>query len=83
MLLEGGWVGNIVVGLIGDDNQLAQLMDSDDEKAQEDEKTRKGEGKWWGTETFGSIRGAFGSRVQIVEGWVLVEDWRRRVVERS
>ncbi|CUS09775.1 unnamed protein product [Tuber aestivum] len=81
-LLEGGWVGNVVVGLIGDDDQLAQLMDSDDEKAQEEEKTRKGEGKWWGTEVQGSIRGRFGNRVQIVEGWVLIEDWRRRVEER-
>ncbi|RPB03281.1 hypothetical protein L873DRAFT_1670350 [Choiromyces venosus 120613-1] len=81
-LLEGGWVGNVVVGLIGDDDQLAQLMDSDDEKIQEEEKTRKGEGKWWGTEAQGSVRGTFGNRVQIVEGWVLIEDWRRRVVER-
>ncbi|CAZ85479.1 unnamed protein product [Tuber melanosporum] len=82
-LLEGRWVGNVVVGLIGDDDQLAQLMDSDDEKMQEEEKTRKGEGKWWGTEVEGSIRGRFGNRVQIVEGWVLIEDWRRRVEERS
>jgi len=82
-LLEGGWVGNVVVGLIGDDDQLAQLMDSDDEKIQEEEKTRKGEGKWWGTEVQGSIRGRFGNRVQIVEGWVLIEDWRRRVEETS
>jgi hypothetical protein len=83
MLLEGGWVGSVVVGLTGAEDQLAQLMDSDDEKIQEDFVTRKGAGKWWGSDRPGTMRGRFGNRVQIVEGWVLIEDWRRRVEEAS
>lgn len=81
-LLEGGWVGSVVVVLIGDDDQFAGLVDSDDEESQEDRKS-KGEGRWWGDNSAGGIRARFGNRVQVVEGWVLAEDWRRRIEERG
>lgn len=81
-LLEGGWVGSVVVVLVGEDDQFAGLVDSDDEGSQEERKS-KGEGRWWGDSSPGGIRAKFGGRVQVVEGWVLAEDWRRRIEERG
>lgn len=85
-LLEGAWVGSVVVVLIGEDDQLAGLIDSDDEEELEspvEMRKSKGEGRWWGDNRPESIRSRFGGRVQVVEGWVLMEDWKRRVEERG
>lgn len=82
-LLDNGWVGIVVVVLVGEDDQFASLVDSDDEESHEETRKTKGEGKWWGDSSPGGIRAKFGSRVQVVEGWVLVEDWRRRIEERG
>lgn len=83
-LLEGGWVGSVVVVLIGEEDQFAGLIDSDDEEESPVEMRKsKGEGKWWGDNSLEGIRARFGGRVQVVEGWVLMDDWRRRIEERG
>lgn len=82
-LLDGGWVGTVVVVLVGEDDQFAGLVDSDDEESHGETRKTKGEGKWWGDSSPGGIRAKFGSRVQVVEGWVLAEDWKRRIEERG
>ncbi|KAI5844404.1 hypothetical protein DFP73DRAFT_496060 [Morchella snyderi] len=83
-LLEGGWVGSVVIVLVGEDDQFAGLIDSDDEEESPVEMRKsKGEGRWWGDNSPGGIRARFGGRVQVVEGWVLADDWRRRIEERG
>jgi hypothetical protein len=74
-LLSRASVGRVVV-VIGGDDEIGGLVSSDDEVAVE---RRRGVGKWWGEG--GRVREMFGKRLEVVEGWVLEEDWRRRVEE--
>jgi hypothetical protein len=75
-LLQGASVGVVVVVVGGGPgDELAGLV-SEDEAAIE---RRRGVGKWW--EEGGEMRRKYGKRLEVVEGWVLEEDWRRRVEE--
>ena len=68
-VLRGGKVGNVVV-VVGGDEELAGLMSDDEDR---------GAGKWW--EEGGEVRKRWGRKCEVVESWVVEDDWRRRVSE--
>lgn len=82
-LLSGGWVGCVVVVLVGEDDHFAALADSDDDEESQEERKTKGEGRWWGDNSPGGVRAKFGNRVQIAEGWVFMDDWTSRIDDRG
>lgn len=77
-LLQGGWVGKVIVVLEGGAEGLEGLLDSEDERALVEKKS----GRWW-EDGKGGVLDRFRGRCAVVERAYLAEDWNRRVVERS
>lgn len=76
-LLQGSWVGYVVVVLGGGADGLAGLLDSDDERDLAKKTTR-----WW-EQGKGGVLDKYRGRCAVVERAYLAEDWARRVVERG